>query len=110
MSLDSLLPTIINNPVYLAISVVIFIALIFSIIKQLFKFAAIFIVLLIAYFGYLHYTGQEMPISKEELINNFDKNSKEVIEDLEGTVEDLKNKTQDMLKDIIDEKIKEKLQ
>ena len=95
--MNDLLTVIINDPVYLTILVIISFAILFSIVKKLFKFAAILITICVIYLGYLHYTGQEIHINADDFINDMGKNTKEVIEGIEGVVENLKGKAVESL-------------
>jgi predicted membrane protein len=79
---------IINDPVYITIAVILAIAVVFSVIKKLFKFAAILIAICILYIGYLYYTGQEIPKTADDLI-----------EDVSEKAEDLKKKVKKVIKD-----------
>ena len=89
---------IINDPVYLVIAIILAIAVLFSVAKKLFKFAAILITICIIYLGYLHYTGQEIPINTDDLMNNMGENTEEVIEGIEDAIENLKKKSKDIIK------------
>ena len=96
--MNNLLTLIMNDPVYLTILVIISFAIIFSIVKKLFKLSAILITICIIYLGYLHYTGQEIPINTDDLMNNMGENTEEVIEGIEDAVESLRKKSKDIIK------------
>ena len=96
--MDNFLTLIMNDPVYLTLLVIISFAIIFSIVKKLFKLSAILITICIIYLGYLHYTGQEIPINTDDLMNNMGENTEEVIEGIEDAVENLKKKSEDIIK------------
>jgi len=104
--MNDLLTLIMNDPVYLTILVIISFAILFSIVKKLFKFAAILITICIIYLGYLHYTGQEVPINADDFMNDMGKNTEEVIEGIEGAVENLKEKAVESLKKKTEDMIK----
>jgi c-di-AMP phosphodiesterase-like protein len=92
--------TIHNDPVYLTIAVILAIAVLFSIIKKLFKFAVILIAICVIYVGYLYYTGSEIPETTDDLIEDVSKRT-------EGAVENLLDKSQELIKkadDYIDKK------
>jgi len=55
--MPQLLDNIISNPLYLAIAVVIVLALLFSIMKRIIKLIVFVIILLLAFLAYVHYTG-----------------------------------------------------
>ena len=89
---------IINNPMYLTITIILSAVVVFSIVKKLFKYAAILIIICMLYFGYLYYTGQEIPINPDDIMNDMGINTEEVIDGIEGAVENIKEKAVESLK------------
>ena len=79
---------IINDPVYITIAVILAIAVVFSVVKKLFKFAAILIAICVLYIGYLYYTGEEIPKTVDDLIEN-----------VSDKAEDLKVKAKKIIKE-----------
>ena len=90
---------IINDPVYITIAVILAIAVVLSIVKKLFKFAAILIAICVLYIGYLYYTGEEIPETSDELIEDVSKRTEDAVEGLRGKSEDLKKKVKKVIKD-----------
>ena len=58
----------------------------------MFKYLVVVIALCICYIGYLAYTGEEIPQTTDELINDIGKKT-------EGAIEVIKDKTDDILQD-----------
>ena len=90
---------IINDPVYITIAVILVIAVVLSIVKKLFKFAAILIAICVLYIGYLYYTGEEIPKTADDLIENVSENAEDAVEGLLEKSGDLKKKAKKIIKD-----------
>ena len=90
---------IINDPVYITIAVILAIAVVFSVVKKLFKFAAILIAICVLYIGYLYYTGEEIPKTADDLIENVSGKAEDAVEGLLEKSEDLKKKVKKAIKD-----------
>ena len=90
---------IINDPVYLTVAVLLAVAVVFSIVKKLFKFATILIALCVLYVGYLYYTGEEIPETSNDLIEDVSKRTEDAVEGLWEKSEDLKKKVKKVIKD-----------
>ena len=90
---------IINDPVYITIAVILAIAVVLSIVKKLFKFAAILIAICVLYIGYLYYTGEEIPKTADDLIENVSEKAEDAVQGLLGKSEDLKKKAKKIIKD-----------
>ena len=90
---------IINDPVYITIAVILAIAVVFSVVKKLFKFAVILIAICVLYVGYLYYTGEEIPETSDDLIENVSEKAEDAVEGLLGKSEDLKKKAKKIIKD-----------
>ena len=69
--MENLFDTAVSNPIYLAILAIIFILLVYAIIKKIIKLVISFGIILIAYVLYLNYTGQEVPKTVEDLKNRY---------------------------------------
>ena len=65
--MEPLFDMALSNPIYLAILAIIFILLLYAIIKRIIKLVISVGVILIIYVFYLHYTGQEVPKTVEDL-------------------------------------------
>ena len=90
---------IINDPVYITIAVILAIAVVFSLVKKLFKFAAILIAICVLYIGYLYYTGEEIPKTADDLIENVSEKTEGAVDGLREKSEDLKKKVKKVIKD-----------
>ena len=90
---------IINDPVYITIAVILAIAVIFSVVKKLFKLAVILIAICVLYVGYLYYTGEEIPETSDDLIEDVSKRTEDAVEGLLEKSEDLKKKVKKVIKD-----------
>ena len=90
---------IINDPVYITITVILAIAVVFSVVKKLFKFAVILIAICVLYVGYLYYTGEEIPETSDDLIEDVSKRTEDAVEGLLEKSEDLKKKVNKIIKD-----------
>ena len=90
---------IINDPVYLTIAVLLAVAVVFSIVKKLFKFAIILLTICVLYVGYLYYTGEEIPETSDDLIEDVSKRTEDAVEGLLKKSEDLKKKVKKVIKD-----------
>ena len=90
---------IINDPVYITIAVILAIAVVFSVVKKLFKFAVILIAICVLYVGYLYYTGEEIPETSDDLIEDVSKRTEDVVKGLREKSEDFKKKVKKVIKD-----------
>ena len=90
---------IINDPVYLTIAVLLTISVVFSIIKKLFKFVVIIIACIVIYIGYIHYLGEEIPQTMDELIDDIEEKSGSTTENLLKGSEELVKKADKFIKD-----------
>ena len=90
---------IINDPVYITIAVILAIAVVFSLVKKLFKFAAILIAICVLYIGYLYYTGEEIPETSDDLIEDVSKRTEDAVEGLLEKSGDLKKIIKKVIKD-----------
>ena len=68
MDIQNIYQIIINEPIYLTITVILLLIISYSILKKLFKLLITLLIILIIYIGYLMYTGQQLP--NEENINS----------------------------------------
>ena len=89
---------IINDPVYITIAVMLAISVVLSIVKKLFKFAAILIAICVLCIGYLYYTGEEISKTADDLIENVSEKAEDAVEGLLEKSEDLKKKAKKIIK------------
>ena len=89
--MEDIINTITSNKVYLVLAVIIGITLVLSVIKRFFKLIVISTAILVIYVGYLYYTGQKIPETREEILEHGTEKFKK-----------LKDVGQDTLKKVID--------
>ena len=73
--------TIINNPIYLSIAVVLCLLLIYSALKKFIKMIIIALICIFIYLGYLYFTGDETTVKDVDKVIESVKDSKSYIED-----------------------------
>ena len=96
--MEDLIKKVFTDPAFMTVGAIIVVLVTLAIFKKLFKFVMILLLILVLYTGYLYYTGEEVPESL-----------KEAIEDVkEINLDELKESAEDMLKDA-EKKAKEKL-
>ena len=96
--MEDLIKKVFTDPAFMTVGAIIVVLVTLAIFKKLFKFVMILLLILVLYAGYLYYTGEKVPESLKEAIEDV----KEI--DLDG----LKESAEDMLKDA-EKKVKEKL-
>tara|TARA_B100000530_G_scaffold4147_1_gene3451 strand:+ start:3334 stop:3645 length:312 start_codon:yes stop_codon:yes gene_type:complete len=92
--LENLPNSILDNPAYLAVAIVLITMITFSVIKKLFKIVTLGITLFILYCAYLLFTNQPLP-NMDELkvqLENSEEKISDVIED--SVLDPLKEKTE----------------
>ncbi len=90
--LNELYQTILSNPLYIGIAVVLAGLVFFGVVKKLFKLLLIVVALIVVYLLYLHFTGQTLPKNAEELIDNVKSKTESVIEKTEELKENWEKK------------------
>jgi len=90
---------IINDPIYIAIAVILAVVVVFTVVKKLFKFAVILIAICVLYVGYLYYIGEEIPETSDDLIEDVIKRSEDGVDDLLDKSEDLIKQAKKLIKD-----------
>ena len=103
--MENLFDITLSNPIYIAILAIIFILLIYAIIKKIIKLVISFGIILIAYVLYLNYTGQEVPKTVEDLKKSVSGNVDKVKEVASKSIENAKKST----RKVVEEKAKEKI-
>ena len=103
--MENLFDTAVSNPIYLAILAIIFILLVYAIIKKIIKLVISFGIILIAYVLYLNYTGQEVPKTVEDLKKSVTGNMDKAKEAASKSIEIAKEST----RKVVEEKAKEKI-
>lgn len=87
--------TILNDPILLGIAVILSAMVVYSILKKLFKIAVILVAVVVVYIGWLAYTGQPVPNTLDELIDDVNKRT-------DGATEKIIDKTSEAVKDVGD--------
>ena len=103
--MENLFDITLSNPIYIAILAIIFILLIYAIIKKIIKLVISFGIILIAYVLYLNYTGQEVPKTVEDLKKSVSGNVDKAKEVASKSIENAKKST----RRVVEEKAKEKI-
>ncbi len=103
--MENLFDTALSNPIYLAILAIIFILLLYAIIKKMIKLVISFGIILIVYVLYLNYTGQEVPKTVEDLKKSVSGNVDKAKEVASKSIENVKEST----RKVVEEKAKEKI-
>ena len=103
--MENLFETAVSNPIYLAILAIIFILLVYAIIKKIIKLVISLGIILIAYVLYLNYTGQEVPKTVEDLKKSVTGNMDKAKEVASKSIENAKEST----RKVVEEKAKEKI-
>ena len=91
--MENLFDTALSNPIYLAILAIIFILLLYAIIKKIIKLVISFGIILIVYVLYLNYTGQEVPKTVEDLKKSVSGNVDKAKEVASKSIENAKEST-----------------
>ena len=73
--------TIINNPIYLSIAVVLCLLLIYGALKKFIKMIIIALICIVIYLGYLYFTGDEVTVKDVDKVIESVKDSKSYLED-----------------------------
>ena len=85
--LENLLNSILDNPAYLAVTIVLITMIMYSVIKKLFKLVTLGITLFIIYCAYLLFTNQPLP-NMDELKVQLQKSEDKVSEVIKDSVID----------------------
>tara|TARA_B100000029_G_C16842798_1_gene692428 strand:+ start:16 stop:339 length:324 start_codon:yes stop_codon:yes gene_type:complete len=103
--METTINMILNNPVYMAIAVIILILLIYALIKKIIKLILGFGILLIMYAFYLNYTGKEVPKD----IDSLKESVADGVNDIKATASESIIEAKKTTKKIVEKKVEEKL-
>tara|TARA_Y100000814_G_scaffold243526_1_gene188310 strand:- start:293 stop:565 length:273 start_codon:yes stop_codon:yes gene_type:complete len=78
---NSLYNTIINNPIYLCVVVVLAILLIYSALKKFIKLLVLVLLGIILYIGFLYFTDDKQTVEDVNKMINSMENGKDIIQD-----------------------------
>ncbi|MCH7764472.1 MAG: hypothetical protein IIB95_12170 [Candidatus Marinimicrobia bacterium] len=79
--MDSIIQSLIDNPVYLAVAVVLALVILFGVVRKLVKLALVMAAVLVMYIAYLVYSGEDVNIDR---IKEGVQSAKEVISEKAG--------------------------
>ena len=89
MDFNQIYTTIINEPIYLTISIIFLLIAVYSILKKFFKLLIGTLAILFIYIGFLIYTGEDLPGDSEELINPLIDNAGKIIDSVSNQLKSL---------------------
>ena len=89
MDFNQVYTTIINEPIYLTISIIFLLIAVYSILKKFFKLLIGTLAILFIYIGFLIYTGEDLPGDSEELINPLIDNAGQIINSVTNQLKSL---------------------
>ena len=89
MDFNQIYTTIINEPIYLTISIIFVLIAVYSILKKFFKLLIGTLAILFIYIGFLIYTGEDLPGDSEELINPLIDNAGKIIDSVTNQLKSL---------------------
>ena len=99
--LENLLNSILDNPAYLAVTIVLTTMIMYSVIKKLFKLVTLGITLFIIYCAYLLFTNQPLP-NMDELKVQLQKSEDKVSEVIKDSVIDPLQEKSETIKNNLD--------
>ncbi len=93
MDFTEIYSIVISNPIYIAVSALLIVLLIYSVIKKFVKILFVTLFCIVVYIGFLYYTGDEKVVQdinkvRDQVIDN----SKEALEVLDKASEEFKSK------------------
>ena len=68
--MEELIKTITSNTLYLAVAVILGVVIVLAVIKRMMKLIVLAVIVLACYVGYLHFTGQKVPKTREETVKH----------------------------------------
>ncbi|MBC8358623.1 MAG: hypothetical protein ISS41_11535 [Candidatus Aminicenantes bacterium] len=86
--MESIISSLTSSPIFIIILAILVIIIVIAIIKRLLKLLIPVFILVVLYVGYLYFTGQKIPTTKEEILQH----GKE-------TIEKIKDKGEEILKE-----------
>ena len=92
--METIIDQLTENPVYLAVAVVLALIILFGVIKKLIKLVIVGAAIFVLYIAYMVWTGKEIPKS---------------IHDVKQTIQETVEKTKDKGEQILEKKVGEKL-
>jgi len=105
--METIIETIFSNSVYLFITGLLFLFIVYTLIKKILKLTFFFCVLLFFYLLYVNHASGEFPKSVEELKQSVSKNADKVKNIATESIEEAKSKTSKIIEEKVDEKVDE---
>lgn len=109
LPVETLVDKITQNPIVLAVVVVLALLVVFAFIKRLIKFALFLVAILVLYFAYLILTGKEVPTTPRELKESVEKQVEEVKGAISKKVDEMSDTAKEKAQEAVEEKMDEVL-
>ena len=96
--MEKILETIISNPIYVWIAIILSILLVFGLVKKIFKLLIIVVAGFILYVSYIYYfTDGSSKLLNEAIDNVKEIDTKKIIKDIDSALEDAQKKVEETL-------------
>ena len=105
--METIIESIFSNSVYLFITGLLFLFIVYTLIKKILKLTFFFCVILFLYLMYVNHISGEFPKSVEEFKESVSKNTDKVKNIATESIDSAKSKTSKIIEKKIDEKVKE---
>ena len=105
--METIIETIFSNSIYLFITGLLFLFIVYTLIKKIIKLTFFFCVLLFLYLMYVNHVGGEFPKSVEELKKSVSKNADKVKNIASESIDEAKSKTSEIIEKKVDKKVNE---
>lgn len=103
--MESLFQTFADNPVYLAIAVVLALVILFGVIKKLVKLALVVVAIFVLYIAYLVWTGQSVPTSFDDIQDSIQETVEKGKSRLRDAGDELQEKSKEAVKEKADKEV-----
>ncbi len=104
--IENIFAVVTSSTPLMILAVITCIMIIVAVLKRFMKLFIIAVVILLAYAGYLAYTGQEIPVTSEEIIRHGSQKLEQL--KLDAMKERLKEKGQEEMENLIKDQLREK--
>ena len=88
MDIEFIIEMILNEPIYLSITLLFGLIIIYSVLKKFFKILLISLISLVLYISFLIYTDADLPGESEEIINPLIENAGSMLDQIGKVIED----------------------
>ena len=82
MDLNLIIETIVNEPIYLTITVLLLLVVIYSVLKKFFKLLIIILTVLLLYIAYLIVSDKDLPGESEQIVDPLLENAGDLFEQI----------------------------